>query len=407
MFELTPREVIFSLLEEMGKYPVLWEHHEEAYNEEYGEAIQYLCEQMNEKWLLKISPIKMRRSITRIFRFYRFLFPFDTIEQFEDYFDKCATFLPSAVIEIPHARCFQCWRCFKRDNELINHLVTEHKNFSPYKCLHCRESFETNEEFEFHKKLPHYLETFTCRECNQKFIEYKSYDYHYPHQKPKLPYRYVCKICQKDFKTKSTLRCHKKSHGERNFKCHLCPKAYHMQSELTRHLMIHQMQTKNTCEVCGKGFIRKKSLKDHMDVHTGFKVKCNICNLEVRKTNFYRHLRTVHVVYAGTIEDNFRMKGYKPKRSIEKRKETTSRHYKCKICKIEFNRCKELRAHNLECHLDLIATTPCKLCKASFSTSNNLKAHYRTKHKLSFYQINDLLVRNLDIETVLANPNGI
>lgn len=146
MFELTPREVIVSLLEEMGKYPVLWEHHKEAYNEEYGEAIQYLCEQMNEKWLLKISPIKMRRSITRIFRFYRFLFPFDTIEQFEDYFDKCATFLPSAVIEIPHARCFQCWRCFKRDNELINHIVTEHKNFSPYKCLHCRESFETNEE---------------------------------------------------------------------------------------------------------------------------------------------------------------------------------------------------------------------------------------------------------------------
>lgn len=390
----------------MEKYPVLWRYHEEAYNEDYSNAIEYLCEAMNDKWLLNIDHLQMCRSITRILRFYRFLFPFDVIDKFTDYFEKCAVFLPSAVIEIPHARCFQCCRCFKRDRDLVRHMTIEHDKLGwPYKCLHCHESFATNDEFELHKHLPHYLEVFTCQECNQKFSSYYSYNQHFPHQKSELPStRYVCDICQKDFKNKSVLRLHKDLHMEKRYKCHLCPKVYHARTPLNMHLKKHRMDLNYICDVCGKCFVQNKDLKAHMNVHTGFKITCNICNMKVTKNNLYRHLRTIHVVYAGTIENNFRARGYRHTNGQPhgRRKETAPRHYKCKICKIQFERCKELKKHNIECHSDLISKLPCKLCDSIVTKSCNLKRHYREKHKLTDFQIRDIVIKNMDIKTVLA-----
>lgn len=401
----------------MQKYAVLWEYHEEAYNEDYCKAIEYLCELMNDKWLLNIEPLQMRRSINRILRFYRYLFPFDIIEQFSDYFEICAKFLPSAVIDIPHARCFQCWRCFKKDRELVHHMVAEHENLGwPYKCLHCHESFATFEDYEFHKNLPHYLEVFTCQECNQKFNQFFNYNRHFPHQKPELPNRYICGICQKDFKNKRVLDMHKAIHKEKRYKCHLCSNTYYMKTNLNTHLRKHRKDLKYICEVCGKGFIFNRDLKSHMDVHTDFKITCNICNLQIRKTNLHRHLRTIHVVYAGTIESNFRAKGYRYRSGMFKEppafnanyqrktrfNEKIPRHYECKICNIKFDRLKDLKLHNKELHFDRGQKLPCKMCNSILSQSGNLKRHYRVKHKLPEYQIFAIVTKNYDIKTALA-----
>ncbi|KAM7342433.1 uncharacterized protein ACRADG_009874 isoform 2-T4 [Cochliomyia hominivorax] len=413
-FEFTPRDIIITLLENMKSYPVLWEFHNEPHNGEYIKAIEKLCEIIKEKWLLNIEPLKMRRSITRILRFYRFLFPFDNIDKFTEYFGMCANFLPITVIEIPHARCVHCLRCFKRDKELKSHLLADHDKLKWfYKCQHCRESFKTSNEFEFHKRLPHYMEVFTCPKCNKKFYEHKSYKRH-SHQLTDLPRSHICDVCQKGFKTKRELTKHKGYHGEKKFKCDQCSCAYYSKSNLTIHLKKHLNELNYICDVCGKAFMQKKHLNEHMETHTGIKVACSICNLKIRRSNLKRHLRTVHVACEGTIENTFRAKtlNYKrgegtrvfnPNNAKRKRRPAERpRHYDCKVCNIPFDSLKVLMEHNKEFHSDLIQKLPCKMCDGIVSHMGNLKRHYRIKHKLPEYQIFAFVEKDMDVNTVLA-----
>ncbi|XP_065368333.1 uncharacterized protein LOC135960861 [Calliphora vicina] len=424
VFEYTPRDIILSLLETMKNYRVLWQFHDKPFNEDYIEAIEDLCQIVNVKWSLNIDSLKMRRSINRVLRFYRFVFPYENIEKFSEYFDKCAAFLPSTVMEIPHARCSHCFICFKEDVELRRHLVEEHKSLKwPHKCQHCAESYEDNDEYEFHKRLPHYVEIFTCEQCNEKLNHRSEYNQHLAkHQQKQIeePRNHVCNECGKKFRTNGELRSHKYYHEEKKFKCHLCPKSYFKSPTLTIHLKKHRNQLDYICEVCGKGFLQQKYLNEHMDTHNGIQIACNICNLKLRRGNLYRHLRTCHVAVEGTIESTFRAKGhrhnqlthpqrrthkinpiYQPSKRSKRSEEKVPRQYDCKVCNIHFDRLKFLKDHNRENHGN-INKVSCKMCDSQLAQKTNLKRHYREKHKLSDYQAFELVDKDEDINKVLS-----
>lgn len=425
VFEHTPRDIMMSLLESMKSYPVLWEFHDKPFNEDYNKAIEELCELVKVEWTLSIDFLKMRRSITRILRFYRYLFPFEVIEQFTDYFEKCAGFLPAAAVSIPHARCSHCLICYKEDFELRKHLNEEHTLLKwTYKCKHCGEIFNESKEYEFHKRLPHYLEIFTCSYCNERFNNLLSLNRHLTsHQIIVMeePRKYVCDVCGKGFKSRGVLRGHKYYHAEKKFVCHLCPKSYYRQTTLTLHLKAHRKQLDVICEVCGKGFVQQAKLREHMEKHTDVKVSCNICQLQIRKRNLYRHLRTVHLAIEGTIEDTYRAKRHHynkgklqrislqdlPKQFVSTKKrskragECAPRQYDCKTCYIQFDRLKFLKDHNRQFHSDG-PKLACKICGSELSQKQNLKRHYREKHKLQEFQIFGIVEQDRDIKEVLA-----
>lgn len=399
----------------MSAYPVLWEFHKDPLNKEYIKAIDSLCKLVNGKWLLRIESLQMCRSITRIFRFYRFLYPFDSIESFVEYFEKCSSFLPADTIKIPHARCVHCFCCFQRDKELRAHLVAQHKSLKwPYKCLHCHENFNTLHEFEIHKRLPHYLEVFICTKCNKKYTGYKEYKRHSHHTKADLPRNYICDVCQKAFRANHDLTRHKIYHGERQFHCDQCPCKYFTKTALSDHLKKHRKELTFICDVCGNAHTTKKSLQEHMETHTGVKVTCNICNLQVRRYNLSRHLRRIHVACEGTIEETFRARGqryqkgegsriFHPDYTKRKRRPADKpRKYGCKVCNILFDRLKDLLEHNREFHADRMQKLPCKMCGATVAYIASLKRHYRCIHKLAEYQIFAIVDNYMDVNTVLA-----
>ena len=47
---------------------------------------------------------------------------------------------------------------------------------------------------------------------------------------------YVCDICGKGFMHPNHLRCHKKRHTEKAFKCEQCNKAFHWKTVLDDHV---------------------------------------------------------------------------------------------------------------------------------------------------------------------------
>ncbi|KAI8123766.1 Zinc finger protein 112 [Lucilia cuprina] len=414
VFEYTPPCIIDSLLDNMKNYPVLWQFHDKPLNEDYNKAIEDLCQIINGKWSLQLDAIQMRRSVNHVLRFYRYLLPCENIKRFKHYFEKCANFLPSTIQEIPNARCYLCDLCYKTNLELRQHLQEQHEATKwPHKCRQCHEYFRLTDEYQLHKRLPHYVEIFSCEMCNKRFSRHHLYQKHLQlHEQIQITEigTFKCNICSKEFKSNYELRSHSIYHGERKYPCELCSKSFFSNTALKVHLKRHRKQLDFVCEVCGKAFLHLAYLKEHLERHTGTKVTCNICKLKIRKCNLLRHLRTVHVACEGTIETTFRAKNHTYKRLLrprrysknpERAKEIMPRQYVCKMCNIHFDRLKFLKEHNKQFHSDL-HKWPCKICTSEFRRLQNLKLHYREKHKLHVYQIYKLIESNEDVATVLA-----
>ena len=51
---------------------------------------------------------------------------------------------------------------------------------------------------------------------------------------------FVCDVCQKQFKSKSYLKVHKRIHSsEKPYKCNVCGRNFAWKGDLTRHMLVH------------------------------------------------------------------------------------------------------------------------------------------------------------------------
>ena len=80
--------------------------------------------------------------------------------------------------------------------------------------------------------------------------------------------RYVCKICNKQLKTLSNLRCHEETHNERKqHLCEICGKQYTLRRGLREHMATHLVE-RYTCNICHQTFSSQSTLNAHLRVHT-------------------------------------------------------------------------------------------------------------------------------------------
>lgn len=93
-----------------------------------------------------------------------------------------------------------------------------------------------------------------------------------------------CNECSKMFKTKMSLKIHKRLHsGVKNFECEYCNKKFATKGILKQHVYIHTGERPFPCKECGRSFTQGKSLVAHMRRHTGEKpFACSECVLSFR-----------------------------------------------------------------------------------------------------------------------------
>ncbi|KAI3377817.1 hypothetical protein L3Q82_008955 [Scortum barcoo] len=103
---------------------------------------------------------------------------------------------------------------------------------------------------------------------------------------------YTCSVCNKNFRIKSILTRHMKTHtGEKPYSCSVCGKSFIQRSYLQTHMNSHSGQKPHTCSFCGRGFTQVGNMNAHIRIHTGEKPhSCTDCGKSFReKADLIKH----------------------------------------------------------------------------------------------------------------------
>ncbi|KAH9636470.1 hypothetical protein HF086_002170 [Spodoptera exigua] len=148
--------------------------------------------------------------------------------------------------------------------------------------------------------------TFSCRICNQIFLNSAEYDEHnrIVHAKMK-PHQ--CSICAKRFAQQGGLQQHLRMHtGVRPYVCTFCPKKFSQKAGLDQHLRTHTKVKPFKCIICCKCFSQSVHLRQHMRTHTNIQpFECSVCERRFKQRSHLNfHMRS-HVDDISLLVDNF------------------------------------------------------------------------------------------------------
>uniref|UniRef100_A0A3Q3F1T0 C2H2-type domain-containing protein n=1 Tax=Labrus bergylta TaxID=56723 RepID=A0A3Q3F1T0_9LABR len=159
---------------------------------------------------------------------------------------------------------------------------------------------------------------------------------------------FCCSVCGKRYPQKRSLANHMRLHSEgKFFSCSICKKTFPWKRDVLTHMRIHTGEKPFSCSFCGTRFSQSSHLTLHLRVHTGEKpFTCSVCNtsFSVRKS-LVDHM-TTHT-------------GEKP--------------HKCSVCGKRFAQNGALRRH-LAVHTGEKPFN-CSVCDKRFTRLEHVKNH--------------------------------
>ncbi|CAG7718462.1 unnamed protein product, partial [Allacma fusca] len=170
-----------------------------------------------------------------------------------------------------------------------------------------------------------------------------------------------CKLCHKNFVSKTKLLDHRSNHCLKPFSCEQCPKVFGKIYHLNAHMETHQGSDSISCQYCGKTFSQNSNLKQHLLTHKGDRpFECNICesSFALKKT-LDQHLK-LHGVARGK------------KFSCEY---CDSKFFSNEVCKEHMNRHQKGDTNHTDAKL-----LHCIHCDKKFKHSKSLIKHLNFDH---------------------------
>lgn len=237
-----------------------------------------------------------------------------------------------------------------------NNLVTSNlKMTHVYKNVQILNTKENNLKYNFdsrlnrityknHKYVHPKNTLFNCDKYNKSYIQLDALKKH------KVINLFRCPICHENFFEKSSLKAHKRIHDLKSVnQCNICQKYFKSKSSVSKHIRrIHNLTQEYECSRCSKVFYKRYEIvnhifKNHQEDYS--KYSCESCSklYEFSNNSFY---------------------------SLKKS------YYKCDVCPRSFTSSHRLDQH-YRWHLD-INDFNCKHCSQQFSKFSVYLSHEKT-----------------------------
>lgn len=164
----------------------------------------------------------------------------------------------------------------------------------------CASTASLKRHISIHKKKaeaaasPEKARPFVCKVCDKRWATKGSLKEHMIIHSESRPFK--CGHCPKLFKNQQRMRIHEDTHTETQYKCPICGLQLNTKRTLTMHMVVHSQVKKFKCEYCNNEFKRAKALKTHLVIHTGLRpYKCPFCDKSFANgSNCRSHKRKAH-----------------------------------------------------------------------------------------------------------------
>lgn len=165
-------------------------------------------------------------------------------------------------------QCKFCSKKFKVKGDLTNHIRFHHKE-RPVSCEICGKLCQNSGSLYVHQKWAHFKPKFECHICHRRMVTQENLNQHLISQHEKRE-KIVCAECGKTFTKKDSFKRHMAVHtGSKPHSCMICAKNFARRSQLRQHLLIHTGKKPFVCDICGKSFAQKPGLICHRKTHPG------------------------------------------------------------------------------------------------------------------------------------------
>ncbi|KAJ8031841.1 Zinc finger protein 91 [Holothuria leucospilota] len=287
-----------------------------------------------------------------------------------------------------HAHCLQCKKALHGDKNRC-HCTTGVKVLKPdvkknFRCQKCDKGFAKEGNYQRHLQQHDkdgnelHGSVYTCSVCQKEFGVERHLSRHMRIHTGEKPFK--CKECGKQFRDSSYIRRHMRIHaGFKPFECDFCSKAFRESGHLARHVLVHTGEKKFSCSTCGKGYQDKVCLLRHeakcivstVDPDEKVPELCDICGKEYLGKGSLRRHRLIHT-------------GNKP--------------HHCTLCPAQFYDASSLRRHSAIHSRDPSSTNECQTCRRVFRTRKALGLHVLSHQRNNVEQVSKFECKICSVE---------
>ena len=291
--------------------------------------------------------------------------------------------------------CEECGKVFKKYHDLKRHMVT-HTGKKDFICPVCAKGFTLEQNLARHQRIHDGVKPFQCRFCEKSYTQSNSMKEHEARVHTGL-LQHACKLCDGKFANYTTLMRHNISqHGaEKPLSCEQCGKGFISRPELRNHMRTHSGERPYDCEKCGHHFASPSGLRAHKvkhEIEEGTispeklqrmeekRMECEVCGKPFyNQSNYDRHMKGHQGIKE--FQCNQCGKAYTSKRSMEQHVDVVhlgKKSFVCNVCNQSFGRTTTLRVHMLSHTKEL--PFRCEYCSAGYKEKRNLKKHMMKSH---------------------------